>query len=158
MKRILYNMGSLTLARWLLQRGLKFEPPFGPRSKLKRVPPTQNFLGKIQCFKPMLFIFFLSGKSPLVEDSTIFFFWTLPLFDTCLYIVHNLAVLKLLHHLFMTFLWLVYVLFISNCWLMVNTFETLWKHPWNFYETHMKLPWNFLEILLKPPVNLLETP
>ena len=42
MKRILYDMGPLTLVRWLLQRGLKFEPPFGPRSRLKRVPPTQK--------------------------------------------------------------------------------------------------------------------
>ena len=42
MKRILYDMGPLTLVRWLLQRGLKFEPPFGPRSKPKRVPPTQK--------------------------------------------------------------------------------------------------------------------
>ena len=29
-------MGPLTLVRWLLQRALKFEPPFRPRSKLKR--------------------------------------------------------------------------------------------------------------------------
>ena len=39
MKQILYDMGLLTLVRWLLQRAFKFEPPFGPRSKLKRVPP-----------------------------------------------------------------------------------------------------------------------
>ena len=31
-------MGLLTLVRWLLQRAFKFEPPFGPGSKLKRVP------------------------------------------------------------------------------------------------------------------------
>ena len=42
MKQILYDMGPLTLVRRLLQRGLKFESPFGPRSKLKRVPPTQK--------------------------------------------------------------------------------------------------------------------
>ena len=30
------------LVRWLLQKALKFEPTFGPRSKLKRVPPTQK--------------------------------------------------------------------------------------------------------------------
>ena len=33
MKQILYDMGPLTLVRWLLQRALKFEPPFGPRSR-----------------------------------------------------------------------------------------------------------------------------
>ena len=42
MKQILYDMGPLTLVRWLLQRALKFEPPFRPRSKLKRVPPNKN--------------------------------------------------------------------------------------------------------------------
>ena len=71
MKGILYDMGPLTLVRWLLQRALKFGPPFGPRSKLRRVPPHPEIeknkcvlnwlLGKIQCFKP------------LVEFSTIFF-------------------------------------------------------------------------------------
>ena len=39
MKQILYDMGPLTLVRWLLQRALKFEPPFEPRSKLKRGAP-----------------------------------------------------------------------------------------------------------------------
>ena len=47
MKRILYDMGPLTLVRWLLQRALKFGPPFGPRSKLKRVPPPKNFKNNI---------------------------------------------------------------------------------------------------------------
>ena len=42
MKRILYDMGHLTLVRWLLQRAFKFEPPLRPGSKLKRVPPTQK--------------------------------------------------------------------------------------------------------------------
>ena len=41
-KQILYDMGPLTFVRWLLQRGVKFEPPFGPASKLKRVPPPKN--------------------------------------------------------------------------------------------------------------------
>ena len=77
MKRILYDMGLLALVRWLLQSAFKFEPPFGPGSELKRVLPTQKlkknkcvlkrFLGKIQCFKPMLFIFFLSGKSAFAD-------------------------------------------------------------------------------------------
>ena len=43
-KRILYDMGPLTLVRWLLQRDLKFEPPSGSRSKLKRVPPPMFFV------------------------------------------------------------------------------------------------------------------
>ena len=76
MKRILYDMGPLTLVRWLLQRALKFGPPFGPRSKMKRVPPPSKnwkknkcvldwLLGKIQCFKTMLlFVFFLVENSP----------------------------------------------------------------------------------------------
>ena len=42
MKRNLYDMGHLTLVRWLLQRAFKFEPPFRPGSKLKRVPPTPH--------------------------------------------------------------------------------------------------------------------
>ena len=42
MKRILYNMGLMTLVRWLLQRAFKFEPPLGPRFELKRVPPNQK--------------------------------------------------------------------------------------------------------------------
>ena len=42
MKRILYDMGLLALVRWLLQSAFKFEPPFGPGSELKRVPPTQK--------------------------------------------------------------------------------------------------------------------
>ena len=82
MKRILYDMGPLTLVRWLLQRALKFEPPFGPRSKLKRVPPTKKMgknkcalkwlLCKIQCFKPIFF--FLIGTLAVVERNfTIFF-------------------------------------------------------------------------------------
>ena len=41
-KRILYDMALLTLVRWLLQRAFKSEPPFGPGSVLKRVPPTQK--------------------------------------------------------------------------------------------------------------------
>ena len=36
MKQILYDMGPLSLVRWLLQRALKFGPTFGSRSKLKR--------------------------------------------------------------------------------------------------------------------------
>ena len=32
MKRILYDMGHLTAAKWLLQRALKFNIPFCPRS------------------------------------------------------------------------------------------------------------------------------
>ena len=42
MKRILYDMGLLTLVRWLLQRYFKFEPLFGPGFVLKRVSPTQR--------------------------------------------------------------------------------------------------------------------
>ena len=42
MKRILYDMDLLALVRWLLQSAFKFEPPFGPGSELKRVPPTQK--------------------------------------------------------------------------------------------------------------------
>ena len=42
MKPILYDMGLLTLVRWLLQRAFKFEPPFGSGSELKRVPPPKN--------------------------------------------------------------------------------------------------------------------
>ena len=38
MKRIMYEIGLLTLVRWLLQRAFKFEPPFGPGFELKRVP------------------------------------------------------------------------------------------------------------------------
>ena len=37
MKRILYDMGHLTVAKWLLQRALKFNIPFCPRSLLRRV-------------------------------------------------------------------------------------------------------------------------
>ena len=47
MKRILYDMGLLALVRWLLQSAFKFEPPFGPGSELKRVPPTQKLKKKI---------------------------------------------------------------------------------------------------------------
>ena len=39
LKRILYDMGLLTLVRWLLQRAFKFELLFGLGSELKRVPP-----------------------------------------------------------------------------------------------------------------------
>ena len=31
-KRVLYDMGPLTIVRWLLQRALKLEPPFGQGS------------------------------------------------------------------------------------------------------------------------------
>ena len=37
MNRNLYDMGPLTLVRWVLQRAFNFEPPFRPGSKLKRV-------------------------------------------------------------------------------------------------------------------------
>ena len=79
MKRILYDMGVLTLVRWLLQRIFKFEPPFGPGSKLKRVPPHQKIeknncvlkelLCKFQCLKPMfsLLFLFLSEKLAVVD-------------------------------------------------------------------------------------------
>ena len=42
MKQILYDMGLLTLVRWLLQRAFKFEPLFRPGSELKRVPTIQK--------------------------------------------------------------------------------------------------------------------
>ena len=42
MKRIPYDMGLLALVKWLLQRAIKFELTFGPRSQLKRVPPPKN--------------------------------------------------------------------------------------------------------------------
>ena len=38
MKQILYDMGFLTLVRWLLSRAFKFEPPFRPGYELKRGP------------------------------------------------------------------------------------------------------------------------
>ena len=41
MKRILYDMGPLTLVRWLLHRAFKFESPFRPGSELKRVPASK---------------------------------------------------------------------------------------------------------------------
>ena len=44
MKRILYDMGLLTLVGWLLQRAFKFEPHFGRGSELKRVPPPKKKL------------------------------------------------------------------------------------------------------------------
>ena len=44
MKQILYDMGLLTHVRWLLKRGLKFEPPFGQGSELKGVPPHRKIL------------------------------------------------------------------------------------------------------------------
>ena len=44
MKQILYDMGPLTLVRWLLQKALKFEPTFGPRSKLKKKKKIKTFL------------------------------------------------------------------------------------------------------------------
>ena len=42
MKQVLYDMGLLTLVRWLLQRAFKFEPHFGRGSELERVPPPKN--------------------------------------------------------------------------------------------------------------------
>ena len=39
MKQILYDMGLLAHVRCLLDKAFKFEPPFGPGSELKRVPP-----------------------------------------------------------------------------------------------------------------------
>ena len=42
MKRILYDMGLLTLVRWLLQRAFKFDPAFGLGSELKRVPGSPH--------------------------------------------------------------------------------------------------------------------
>ena len=42
MKQILYDMGLLAHVKCLLQKAFKFEPPFGPGSELKRVPPPKN--------------------------------------------------------------------------------------------------------------------
>ncbi len=41
------KLSLLTLARWLLWRAFKFEPPFGPGSEMKRVNPTQKLKKKI---------------------------------------------------------------------------------------------------------------
>ena len=37
MKRILYDMGHLTVTKWLLQRALKFNIPFCFKALLRRV-------------------------------------------------------------------------------------------------------------------------
>ena len=54
MKRILYDMGLLALVRCLLQRAFKFEPPFGPESELKRVPPPKSLNHQDFCKAPGL--------------------------------------------------------------------------------------------------------
>ena len=66
MKLILYDMGLLTLVRWLLQRAFRFEPPFGPGSELKNVPPTQKLKKKKVYLKGMI------RKNP-VHKPTFFF-------------------------------------------------------------------------------------
>ena len=55
-KRVLYDMGPLTIVRWPLQRALKLEPPLGQGSLLKRVTPPKEqnktvFLQEVNYFK-----------------------------------------------------------------------------------------------------------
>ena len=56
MKRILYDMGLLTLVRWPLQRALKFVPPFGPE---------HDFHGDIAIISPVHFGYFCVPRTGL---------------------------------------------------------------------------------------------
>ena len=102
MKRILYDMGLLTHVRWLLQRAFNFEPPFGPGSQLKRVPPPKNFkkisvslnhnYAKSSVFSPCCCFFFLSGKSGIADPPPPFI-EPFPLFND--YFYHFLLIFAL---------------------------------------------------------------
>ena len=52
MKRILYDMGLVTLVRRLFQTLFKFQQPFRPGSKLKRIPLPK--IEKIVCLKAII--------------------------------------------------------------------------------------------------------
>ena len=67
MKRVLYDIGPLTIVRWSLYRALKVWHTHRTKIQAEKGPPTQKLeknkcvlkwsLGKIQCFKPMFFLF-----------------------------------------------------------------------------------------------------
>ena len=70
MKRILYDMGHLIVTKWLLQRALKFNIPFCPRSppKIKKKKfVLKRFLGNFKGFK---LIFFSTTKKCIGNQST----------------------------------------------------------------------------------------